>query len=409
MEHSKAAVGQMVAVTGSADRAFWQGRKVFLTGHTGFKGGWCVLALASLGAEVHGYALAPETLGIYTTARLDGLMASSTIADVADAAHLASALAQSQAEIVLHMAAQPLVRASYVDPLETYRTNVMGTAHVLEAVRRCASVAAVVCVTSDKCYENREWVWGYREDELMGGYDPYSSSKGCAELLVSSWRRSFFATGAALASGRAGNVVGGGDWSSDRLIPDLIRAARQDRPAAIRNPAAVRPWQHALEAVFGYLALAERLTAPRGRDFATGWNFGPDSDAERTVGDVADTLGRHFVPDPALGARRKTLAPRGRLSEARFLEGAQPARLAPALGVRGHDARHGRMVSTRSRRRGHARGIPRAVRAIRGARARLTKGRRCDLGWPSRLLQPLLLSRSDTVQDRTRTRKVMPK
>lgn len=281
----------------ASDSAFWQGRRVFLTGHTGFKGGWCVLALNALGAEIHGYALAPETPGLYEAAGLDALMASSTIADLADRARLETALAQSRAEVVLHMAAQPLVRLSYLDPLQTYLTNVIGTAHVLEAVRRCASVTAVVCVTSDKCYENREWLWGYREDEPLGGYDPYSSSKGCAELLVASWRRSFFAEGAAVASARAGNVVGGGDWSSDRLVPDLIRAARAGRPTAIRNPSAIRPWQHALEAVFGYLKLAEHLSGPQGHEFATAWNFGPDAEAERTVSDVADSLARHFGPN----------------------------------------------------------------------------------------------------------------
>ncbi|WP_447707231.1 CDP-glucose 4,6-dehydratase [Methylobacterium brachiatum] len=276
------------------DPAFWQGRRVFLTGHTGLKGGWCVLALKALGAEIHGYALAPETPGLYEAAKLDALMASSTIADLSERARLETALTQSRAELVLHMAAQPLVRASYSDPVQTYMTNVMGTAYVLEAVRRSSTVNAAICVTSDKCYENREWLWGYREDEPMGGYDPYSSSKGCAELLISSWRRSFFAEGAAVASVRAGNVVGGGDWSADRIVPDLVRAARSNSPAAIRNPGAIRPWQHALEAVVGYLLLAQHLSGPQGRDFAAGWNFGPNAESERTVREVADTLAHHY-------------------------------------------------------------------------------------------------------------------
>ena len=300
MGDTKAPLDEMVAFVtlspSSPSRAFWAGRRVFLTGHTGFKGSWCVLALTALGAKVHGFALAPMRPGLYEAAAVGTLMASSTIADIAERETLRTALQQSEAEIVIHMAAQPLVRASYGDPLETYRTNVMGTAHLLEAARASKTVAAIVCVTSDKCYENREWLWGYREDEPMGGYDPYSSSKGCAELLVASWRRSFFAEGAAVASARAGNVVGGGDWSTDRLIPDLIRAARMNGSAMIRNPDAVRPWQHALEAVFGYMLLTEKLCGAEGRDFATGWNFGPDAEAERTVRDVADALASHMGP-----------------------------------------------------------------------------------------------------------------
>lgn len=272
---------------------FFQGKKVFITGHTGFKGSWLCLWLLKLGAEVHGYALEPPTEP--SLFNLLGFNSStpqlfSTIADVRDAATLADAMLQVQPEIVIHMAAQPLVRDSYKIPVETYAINVMGTVHLLEAVRACQSVRAVVSVTTDKCYENREWVWGYRENEPMGGFDPYSSSKGCAELVTAAYRSSFFNPhlfnastpqhGAAVATARAGNVIGGGDWATDRLIPDIVRSLMAVEPVRIRNPHSIRPWQHVLEPLSGYLLLAQSLYE-HGAEYAEGWNFGPaDEDAK---------------------------------------------------------------------------------------------------------------------------------
>jgi CDP-glucose 4,6-dehydratase len=268
------------------DQVFWRGKKVFLTGHTGFKGSWLTLWLQALGARVTGFALAPDTTpNLFTLGRVhDGI--ESIIGDIRDRALLAEAMKAASPDIVIHMAAQPLVRESYVTPVETYETNVMGTVHVLDAIRQVPGVRSVVIVTTDKCYENREWEWGYRENEAMGGYDPYSSSKGCAELVTSAYRNSFFnpATyakhGVAVASGRAGNVIGGGDWAADRLIPDIMRAISRGETVNIRNPHAIRPWQHVLEPLSGYLILAERLYTD-GPRFADAWNFGPnDSDAQ---------------------------------------------------------------------------------------------------------------------------------
>jgi CDP-glucose 4,6-dehydratase len=262
--------------------ADWRGRRVFITGHTGFKGSWLALWLAGLGAEVTGYALpAPTDPSLFETARVAELI-HHVEGDVRDAAALEAALAAAQPEVVFHLAAQPLVRYSYAEPIETYATNVMGTVHLLDAVRRVESVKAVVCITSDKCYENREWVWPYRENDPMGGYDPYSSSKGAAELVISAYRRSFFESGALIASVRAGNVIGGGDWALDRLVPDLVRALEAGKQPEIRSPNAVRPWQHVLEALGGYLLIAERLLAGD-RSAATGWNFGPADDDTQPV------------------------------------------------------------------------------------------------------------------------------
>lgn len=274
---------------------FWQGRSVFLTGHTGFKGGWLALWLARLGAQVHGYALAPaEGPNLFTAARVADSLASHTVGDLRDAAALTQAMRAAQPDIVLHLAAQPLVRLSYAQPVETYTVNVLGTVHLFEAVRQCASVRGVLNVTTDKCYDNREWAWGYRENEPMGGRDPYSSSKGCAELVTASYRHSFFEpVGVALASARAGNVIGGGDWALDRLLPDFFRALDAGSALPVRFPGATRPWQHVLEPLSGYLRLARGLVE-EGSRFARGWNFGPSDDDARPVSWILDRLVGQF-------------------------------------------------------------------------------------------------------------------
>ena len=274
---------------------FWHGKRVFLTGHTGFKGSWLSLWLQSLGAEVTGYALDPPTNpGLFEVAKVGQAM-SSIIADIRDLPALQRAVQVGRPQIVIHMAAQPLVRYSYQNPVETYSTNVMGTVNLLEAVRNMRGVKAVVNITTDKCYENREWVWGYRENEPMGGYDPYSNSKGCAELVSSAYRSSFFNAdnhaqhGVALATVRAGNVIGGGDWAQDRLMPDIVAAFEQGRCVNIRNPDAIRPWQHVLEPLRGYLTLAECLYE-QGTSYAEGWNFGPNDEDAKPVGWIVQQM-----------------------------------------------------------------------------------------------------------------------
>jgi len=263
--------------------SFWKDKKVFVTGHTGFKGSWISLWLQSMGATLTGFALAPPSNpSLFEVAHVaEGMV--SLEGDIRDLNHLQAAMTEHQPEIVIHMAAQSLVRYSYENPVETYATNVMGTVNLLEAIRHTPSVKAVVVITSDKCYENREWVWSYRENEAMGGYDPYSNSKGCAELVTSAYRQSFFNKDGGIvsvATARAGNVIGGGDWAEDRLIPDMVRAVAEKRPVLIRSPHAVRPWQHVLEPLSGYLLLAEKLYNS-GSDCTEGWNFGPnDSDAK---------------------------------------------------------------------------------------------------------------------------------
>lgn len=274
--------------------SFWQGKRVFVTGHTGFKGSWLSLWLHDLGAQVKGYALAPPTTpSLFHLCRLDTLIASE-IANIDDYNALEKSLCAYEPDIVLHLAAQALVRESYLNPLETYMTNVMGTAHVLEAVRKSASVKSIVCITTDKCYDNKEWVWAYRENEPMGGYDPYSSSKACSELVIAAYRNSFFnISKIGLASARAGNVIGGGDFSKDRLIPDFINAILKDQAIQLRYPNAVRPWQHVLESLHGYLLLAEKLWHEPGT-YSEAWNFGPYTTDTKTTSNIVDTLIEKF-------------------------------------------------------------------------------------------------------------------
>ena len=278
------------------DPAFWAGKQVFLTGHTGFKGAWLAVWLRRMGAHVTGFALAPEVPSLCADAGIEASIAS-VRGDIREPGAVARAMQNANPGIVLHMAAQALVRRSYQDPIGTFETNVIGTARVLEAARHAPGVRAVVSVTTDKCYENREWPWAYRETDALGGHDPYSASKACAELVTASWRRSFLSgerpgkPGLALATARAGNVIGGGDWSMDRLVPDCIRAFAAGRAVSIRNPHATRPWQHVLEPLCGYLLLAERLHDD-GQGFAEAWNFGPAMDDVQPVTHVVDGLAR---------------------------------------------------------------------------------------------------------------------
>ena len=273
---------------GLVSERFWAGRRVFLTGHTGFKGSWLALWLTQMGAKVTGFALPADEISLFRQAGIAGLV-THIEGDIRDLAQVEAAMTGADPEVVFHLAAQPLVRLSYEQPVETFATNVQGTVHVLDACRRAPSLKAVVAITSDKAYENREWVWPYRESDPMGGHDPYSASKGAAELVIAAYRRSFFQAGVGLASVRAGNVIGGGDWALDRLIPDIIRALIAGERPMIRSPHSIRPWQHVLEALGGYLMIAQRLV--EGRDgAASAWNFGPDEADTRPVGWIAEHL-----------------------------------------------------------------------------------------------------------------------
>lgn len=274
---------------------FWQDKKVLLTGHTGFKGSWLSVWLQMLGAKVIGYSLpAPTQPSLFDLVQVGDRM-TSIVGDVRDLDHLVKTIKNYQPEIVIHMAAQALVRESYKNPAETYAVNVLGTVNVLEAVRQVGGVKALVNVTSDKCYENREWVWGYRENEALGGYDPYSSSKGCSELVTSAYRNSFFHPkdyvqhGVGMATARAGNVIGGGDWASDRLIPDILKAWQTGQKVVIRYPQAIRPWQHVLEPLSGYLTLAEHLYND-GAGYGGAWNFGPHESDAQPVGWIVEQM-----------------------------------------------------------------------------------------------------------------------
>lgn len=274
--------------------SWWHGKTALVTGHTGFKGSWLSLWLQQIGADVVGYSLKPPTTpNLYELADV-GRDMRSIEGDVADFERLRDVIADARPQVVFHLAAQSLVRQSYLDPVGTYRTNVLGTVHLLEAVRQVGCARVVVNVTSDKCYENREWVWGYRENDVRGGRDPYSNSKACADLVASAYTHSFFGPptggdrGVALATARAGNVIGGGDWGRDRLIPDVMHAVSDDRPAGIRHPDAIRPWQHVLDCLSGYLLLAEQLWDQP--SLAGGWNFGPGEDDVRPVRWILERL-----------------------------------------------------------------------------------------------------------------------
>ena len=276
----------------------FQGKRVLVTGHTGFKGSWLVLWLSTLGAKVYGYALTPPSApNMFEAANIESLLTESFIADIRDEHTLSDVFQKVQPEIVFHLAAQPLVRLSYEQPVDTYATNVMGTVNLLEAVRQTQSIKVCQIITSDKCYENREWIYPYRENDPMGGHDPYSSSKGCAELIVSSYRNSFFETThhspVSLSSVRAGNVIGGGDWAQDRIIPDCVRSLTQKQPIHVRNPLAIRPWQHVLEPLSGYLWLAAKQYLEPNQ-FNQGWNFGPTDEGNINVAKIADMVIRHW-------------------------------------------------------------------------------------------------------------------
>ena len=289
---------------GKVNPQFWKGKRVFVTGHTGFKGSWLSLWLQLMGAEVKGFSLTPPTQpALFEVAKVGDNM-QTEIGDIRNLQQLSQSIRAFNPDVLLHLAAQPLVRLSYKEPVDTYSTNIMGTVNVLEAARYTPNLKSVVIITTDKCYENHEWEWGYRENEPMGGHDPYSNSKGCAELVVSAYRRSFFYTDdtAAIASARAGNVIGGGDWADDRLIPDILRAFEKQQPVIIRNPLSTRPWQHVLEPLSGYLVLAQRLWQD-GKAFAEGWNFGPKDDDCQPVQWILDKMvhfwgnGAHYEID----------------------------------------------------------------------------------------------------------------
>ena len=287
----------------------YKGKKVFLTGHTGFKGSWLALWLTKLGAQVCGYSLAPNTTpSMFKELDIENKITKSIIGDILDEQTLKKSISDFQPDIVFHLAAQPLVRLSYHEPVMTYKTNVIGSLNVLEAARKCSSVKAFVNITTDKCYENKEINRGYREDEPMGGYDMYSSSKGCVEIMSSSFRRSFLQdeNAMAMATARAGNVIGGGDWALDRLIPDCIRYINEDKPIEIRNPIAVRPWQHVLEPLSGYLLLGQKLLE-EGHKYAEGFNFGPNEDSVLKVADVAQKVTEYYQKGEVVVHKRDNL------------------------------------------------------------------------------------------------------
>jgi CDP-glucose 4,6-dehydratase len=286
MEYTKSTVEGMVT-----DPSFWKNRTVLVTGHTGFKGGWLSLWLSQMGAKVYGYSLNPPTTpNFFTVTNLQERLEFSEINDIRNLPSLCEAVKRAMPSVIIHMAAQPIVRDSYSAPVDTFSSNVMGTVNVLEAARQSETVEAIVSITTDKCYENQEWIWSYRENEKLGGYDPYSSSKACAELVTAAYRNSFFAkNNIQVATARAGNVIGGGDWANDRLIPDFLRALDSEKTLTIRYPQAIRPWQHVLEPLSGYLLLAENLVT-KGANFAEAWNFGPSEEDSKSVSWIVEHL-----------------------------------------------------------------------------------------------------------------------
>lgn len=287
------------------DTTFWDGKRVFITGSTGFKGSWLSIWLNELGSKVYGYSLEPPTNpSIFALSDFEAHGIQTTIGNIQDTEKLTKALQESKAEILFHLAAQPIVRTSYEDPVGTYLDNVVGTAKVLEAARHCPSIRSIVCITTDKCYQNNEWHWGYRENDALGGFDPYSASKACAEIVCASYRQSFFnadkygiSHSVGLASARAGNVIGGGDWAKDRLIPDIIKAFSEHQKVVLRNPGSIRPWQHVLEPLHGYLSLAEKLYTD-GASFSEAWNFGPDDNDARPVSWIVERLSSKWTNNP---------------------------------------------------------------------------------------------------------------
>lgn len=280
---------------GEVDNHFWKGKKVFLTGHTGFKGSWLTLWLLDMGAILKGYSLDVNTSPALFNLANVGAEMESEIGDIRNLDQLTKSILSFKPDILIHMAAQPLVRLSYLKPIETYTTNIIGTVNVYEAARKCLNLKAIVSVTTDKCYENNEWYWGYRENEPMGGYDPYSSSKGCVELVTSAYQRSFFNSNESpyLASARAGNVIGGGDWAEDRLIPDILKSFEKSEPVLIRNPHSIRPWQHVLEPLSGYLVLAQELYE-KGDEYSGAWNFGPNDKDCKEVSWILDIMVKYW-------------------------------------------------------------------------------------------------------------------
>lgn len=307
------------------DVDFWRNKKVLITGHTGFKGSWLALWLHSMGAKVTGYALQPPTdPSLFQLCHLNELV-NSNIADIRNRESLAKTLHLNKPEVVFHMAAQPLVRESYLNPVDTYEINTLGTVYLLEAIRKCATVKAVVNVTTDKCYQNKEWAWGYRENEALCGYDPYSNSKSCSELITSAFRDSFFNAqdyvkhGVAIATARAGNVIGGGDWAKDRLIPDCVKALLNNEKIIIRNPAAIRPWQHVLEPLSGYLILAQRLYQ-EGMKYAEAWNFGPEDTDTKSVKWIVQKICSAWEKNPEARKAELEIAVEKQPHEANYLK-----------------------------------------------------------------------------------------